>query len=52
MPREPALAAKLFEKAAQAGIAPAQFRLGNMYEKGVGVARDLGLARACTSRRQ
>jgi localization factor PodJL len=43
--RDPALAARLFERAAQAGYAPAQFRLGNLFEKGTGVGRDVALAR-------
>ena len=46
LPRDLGLAAKLFDKAAQAGLAPAQFHLGNLHEKGVGVSRDLALARA------
>ena len=37
--RDLGLAAKLFDKAAQAGLAPAQFHLGNLHEKGVGVSR-------------
>jgi localization factor PodJL len=40
-PKDPALAAKLFERAANAGLAPAQFHLGHMYEKGIGVPKDL-----------
>ncbi|WP_293808858.1 hypothetical protein [uncultured Bosea sp.] len=43
--RDPKLALRLFERAAVAGLAPAQFRVGNMFEKGIGTQRDLGLAR-------
>lgn len=43
--RDPKLAAKLFEKAAAAGVVPAQYRIANQYEKGIGVTRDLGLAK-------
>jgi localization factor PodJL len=42
--RDPALAARLFERVAQTGYAPAQFRLGNLFEKGTGVGRDVALA--------
>jgi localization factor PodJL len=45
MTRDPALAARLFERVAQTGYAPAQFRLGNLFEKGAGVGRDVALAR-------
>lgn len=45
IPRDLNLAARLFERAAQAGLVPAQARLGNLYEKGLGVPRDLALAR-------
>ncbi len=44
MPRDPALAAKLFERAAAHGLVPAQYRIGNLYEKGIGVSRDYALA--------
>ncbi|MCG6121451.1 MAG: hypothetical protein MEP57_01895 [Microvirga sp.] len=44
MTRDPALAAKLFERAAAHGLVPAQFRIGNHYEKGIGVTRDFALA--------
>jgi localization factor PodJL len=44
-PRDPRLAAKILEKAAAEGIAPAQYRLGSFYEKGTGVPRDAVLAR-------
>ncbi len=43
--RDPKAAAGLFEKAAEKGLAPAQFRAGNLYEKGVGVTRDLAAAK-------
>ncbi|MDJ1157981.1 hypothetical protein QNA08_07010 [Chelatococcus sp. SYSU_G07232] len=45
MPRDLALAAKLFEKAAAHGLAPAQYRIASQYEKGLGVARDPRMAR-------
>jgi localization factor PodJL len=45
MTRDPALAARLFERAAQIGYAPAQFRLGSLFEKGAGIGRDVALAR-------
>ena len=38
-------AAKWFENAATQGLAPAQYRLGSLYEKGLGVQRDAALAR-------
>jgi localization factor PodJL len=38
-------AARWFEIAAKKGIIPAQFRLGTLYEKGLGVKRDLVAAR-------
>jgi localization factor PodJL len=37
-------AARWFERAASHGLAPAQFRLGSLYEKGQGVRRDLDKA--------
>jgi localization factor PodJL len=40
-----AKAAAWMERAAQAGLAPAQFRVGAMYEKGRGVLKDLAEAR-------
>ena len=43
--RDAKLALRLFERAAVAGLAPAQFRVGNMFEKGIGTQRDLSLAR-------
>jgi localization factor PodJL len=42
--KDPALAARLMERAAQAGLAPAQERLAMFYEKGFGLARDAKLA--------
>ncbi len=44
MPRDPALGAKLLERAATAGLVPAQFSLGQLYETGVGVPQDLAQA--------
>jgi len=38
-------AAHWLELAAQQGLAPAQFRLGGFYEKGIGVKKDLAEAR-------
>ena len=38
-------AARWFGRAAKKGLAPAQFRLGALYEKGVGVKKDLAAAR-------
>ena len=35
------MAARLFERAAQAGLPPAQERLATMHEKGIGATRDL-----------
>jgi len=43
--RDPKLALRLFERAAVAGLGPAQFRLGNMFEKGIGTNRDPALAK-------
>ncbi len=45
MPRDPAVAAKLFEKLASAGYAPAQYKIAGQYEKGTGVVRDLDKAK-------
>ena len=39
------LAAQWFERAAKQGLAPAQYRLGSLYEKGQGVKKDLNKAR-------
>jgi localization factor PodJL len=39
-------AVRWLERAASAGLAPAQYRLGAMYERGQGVAKDLGRARS------
>lgn len=40
MAQDAALAARLFERASQAGLPPAQERLAMLYEKGTGVPRD------------
>ncbi|TNC16216.1 hypothetical protein FF100_02890 [Methylobacterium terricola] len=45
LPRDAALAAKLFDRLAGAGYAPAQYRLGSQYEKGLGLVRDQDKAR-------
>ena len=45
MPRDFSVAAKLFEKLAEAGYAPAQYKLGGLYEKGSGVVRDITQAK-------
>ncbi|SFL69038.1 tetratricopeptide repeat protein [Methylobacterium pseudosasicola] len=45
MPRDLAVAAKLFEKLAVAGYAPAQYKLAGHYEKGSGLVRDLDKAK-------
>ena len=42
----PAETVRWLERAASAGLAPAQYRLGAMYERGQGAARDLGRARS------
>ena len=38
-------AAKWYDRAAQAGVVPAIFRLGTFYEKGLGVKKDIDSAR-------
>ncbi|BBU63598.1 hypothetical protein MSC49_35330 [Methylosinus sp. C49] len=43
-PRDPKIAFQWFEKAAEKGLAPAQYRLGSIYEKGMGVERDYAKA--------
>ncbi|HJE24008.1 MAG TPA: hypothetical protein K8W01_10150 [Methylorubrum populi] len=43
--RDLSVAAKLYEKLAAAGFAPAQFKTGNAYEKGSGVIRDIAQAK-------
>jgi localization factor PodJL len=43
--RDPAAAVPLLEKASQRGLAPAQYRLGALYEKGIGVEKSLPQAR-------
>lgn len=45
MPRDLAVAAKLYEKLAAAGYAPAQYKVASQYEKGSGVVRDLDKAK-------
>ncbi|MDR7037835.1 localization factor PodJL [Methylobacterium sp. BE186] len=45
MPRDLAVAAKLYEKLAAGGYAPAQYKLAGHHEKGSGVIRDLGQAK-------
>lgn len=45
MPRDLAVAAKLYEKLATAGYAPAQYKIAGQYEKGAGVVRDLDKAK-------
>jgi localization factor PodJL len=45
VPQDLGRAIALFRRAAESGLAPAQFRLGNIYEKGVGVSQDRALAR-------
>jgi localization factor PodJL len=45
VPQDLALAAAWFERAARSGMAAAQFRLGSMYEKGLGLKKDLQEAR-------
>ncbi|MDW5315277.1 peptidoglycan-binding protein [Rhizobium sp. PL01] len=39
-------AAKWYQRAADAGVTPAEYRLASLYEKGTGVNRDLAKARA------
>jgi localization factor PodJL len=39
------LAAKWYDRAAQAGVVPALFRLGTFYEKGLSVKKDVDIAR-------
>ncbi|MGJ3263618.1 MAG: hypothetical protein ACFE0R_10330, partial [Salinarimonas sp.] len=38
--RDPRLSARLFERLAERGVVPAQYRIGQIYDKGVGVERD------------
>ncbi|MDE1973298.1 MAG: SEL1-like repeat protein [Hyphomicrobiales bacterium] len=45
VPTNDSEAARWFEVAAKKGLAPAQFRLGALYEKGLGVRKDLAAAR-------
>lgn len=48
--RDLAVAAKLHEKLASAGYAPAQFKLGSHFEKGSGVVRDIAQAKTWYAR--
>ena len=43
--RDVEAAARWFDRAAEKGFAPAQFRLASAYEKGIGVKRDLAAAK-------
>ena len=45
VPQNSEEAARWFDLAAKKGLVPAQFRLGTLYEKGVGVKKDLAMAR-------
>ena len=45
MPQDLAAAATWYERAAAQGFAPAEYRLGNLYENGRGVEKDLEQAR-------
>ena len=45
VPRSNESAALWFERAAEQGLVPAQFRLGGFYEKGIGVKKDFVAAR-------
>ncbi|WP_375465487.1 hypothetical protein [uncultured Methylobacterium sp.] len=45
LPRDLSLAAKLYEKLAAAGYAPAQYKLAGHHEKGSGLVRDIGQAK-------
>ena len=45
-----AMGASLVRKSAEQGLAAAQYRLGKLHEKGLGVARDLSEARKWTER--
>lgn len=42
--RDPELAARLFERLAEDGNIPAQYRIGQIYDKGVGLPRDAAAA--------
>lgn len=46
VPENMAEAAKWYQRAADAGVIPAQYRLASMYEKGMGVTRDASKAKA------
>ncbi len=45
-----AVGASLMRQAAESGLAPAQYRLAKLHEKGLGVSRDLAEARKWTER--
>jgi localization factor PodJL len=45
VPLNPEAAAFWFERAARGGLVPAIFRLGGIYEKGIGIRKDLARAR-------
>ncbi|KQZ50705.1 hypothetical protein ASD54_10875 [Rhizobium sp. Root149] len=44
VPQDPKEAARWYQMAAERGFAPAEYRLGSLYEKGTGVERDLAKA--------
>ena len=46
MPQDMTLAADWYERAAKAGFAMAQYRIGSLYERGEGVPRDLSSAQS------
>jgi len=46
VPENMAEAAKWYQRAADAGVVPAQYRLASMYEKGMGLTRDASKAKA------
>lgn len=46
MKSDMAEAARWYERSAELGFAPAQYRIGNMYEKGLGVTRDIARSQA------
>jgi localization factor PodJL len=45
LPKDPRLSAVWLEQSASRGFAPAQYRLGSLYERGLGVTRDPAAAR-------
>jgi localization factor PodJL len=46
VPRDFAIAAQWYQKAAEQNVAPAQYRLASLYEKGLGVSQDKVKAKA------